>query len=100
MKKILILGAANDQLLLISKSKELGYYVIVCDRTTTNPGLKYVDKHYQVDYMDREVVLQIAKVEEVDGIISNSEVVMQNVAYVFEEFGLRGNTLESIRNIG
>ena len=100
MKKILILGAANDQLLLISKSKELGYYVIVCDRTTTNPGLKYVDKHYQVDYMDREVVLQIAKVEEVDGIISNSEVVMQNVAYVCEELGLRGNTLESIRNIG
>ena len=99
-EKILILGAANDQLLLISKSKELGYYVIVCDRTTTNPGLKYVDKHYQVDYMDREVVLQIAKVEEVDGIISNSEVVMQNVAYVCEELGLRGNTLESIRNIG
>ncbi len=43
---------------------------------------------------------KLQKVEEVDGIISNSEVVMQNVAYVCEELGLRGNTLESIRNIG
>ena len=99
MKRILILGAANDQLPLILKSKELGYYVIVCDRTTTNPGLKFVDKHYQVDYMDRETILKIAK-EQIDGVISNSELVMQNVAYVCEALGLRGNSLESIRNLG
>lgn len=100
MKRILILGAANDQLPLILKSKELGYYVIVCDRTTTNPGLKFVDKHYQVDYMDRETILKIAKEEQIDGVISNSELVMQNVAYVCEALGLRGNSLESIRNLG
>lgn len=100
MKKILILGAANDQLLLILKAKELGYYVVCCDRTTTNPGLEYVDKHFQIDYMDRNMVLQIAQDEKVDGIISNSEPVMQHVAYVCEQLGLRGNTLKSIRRIG
>ena len=100
MKRILILGAAADQISLIEKSKELGYYVIVCDRTTTNPGLKYADKHYQTDYMDRDAVLEVARKENIDGIISNSEAAMENVAYVSEALSLRGNTPDSVRSLG
>ena len=100
MKRILILGAAADQVSLIVKSKELGYYVIVCDRTTTNQGLKYADKHYQTDYMDKDAVLEVARKENIDGIISNSEAAMENVAYVSEALSLRGNTPDSVRSLG
>lgn len=96
MKKILILGASSNQLPLILKSKELGYIVIVCDRTDTNPGLKYVDKHYKVNFMEQETVLEIARKENVDGVISNSEPAMPVVAYISETLGLEGNSVESV----
>lgn len=99
-KRILILGAAADQVSLIVKSKELGYHVIVCDRTTTNPGLKYADKHYQIDYMDRDAVMEVAEKEHIDGIISNSEPAMVNVACISEALSLRGNTPDSVRSLG
>ena len=99
MRSILILGAANDQLPLILKAKELGYYVIVCDYTLTNPGLKFVDKHYHIDYMDRDAVLKVAESENIDGIVSNSEPVMQIVAYVSKKLGLRGNSVDSVKNV-
>ena len=35
--KILILGASNDQIKLIKMAKQLGYYVVDCDFTLTNP---------------------------------------------------------------
>ena len=82
--KILILGASNDQIKLIKMAKQLGYYVVDCDFTLTNPGLPFVDKHYQINYLDKDKVLKIAISEQVDGIISNSEQAMPIVAYVSE----------------
>ena len=96
-KKILILGAGDDQVPLIKVAKEFNLFVICCDYTTTNPGLPFVDKHYQVDYTDREAVLNIAKEEQIDGVISNSEAAMMNVAYVVEQLGLVGNSTQSVR---
>lgn len=94
--KILILGAANDQVKLISTAKRLGYFVVVCDFTTTNPGLSFVDKHYQVDYTNKDEVLAIARKENVGGVISNSELAMPIVAHVATQLNLIGNTPESI----
>lgn len=95
-KNILILGASNDQVPLIKTAKDLGYYVIVFDYTTTNPGLSFVDKHYQISYMERDEVLQASIENGIDGIISNSEPAMPIVAYVADKLGLVGNTTESI----
>lgn len=99
MKRLLILGAASDQVPLIISAKEEGYYVVVCDNTTTNPGLTMVDKHYQVSYMDKKEVLVVAKGEHIDGIISNSEPAMPVVAYISEELGLIGNKVCSIETL-
>lgn len=98
-KKILILGASLDQIKLIKTAKDQGYYVIDCDFTTNNPGLSLVDKHYQVDYLDKEKVLKIALDEGVIGIISNSEQAMPTVAYVSERLSLPGNTSTSIQQL-
>lgn len=95
-KKILILGGSYNQMPLIQAAKEEGYEVILCDWTTTNPGIALADKHYQVNAMDRDAVLQIAKQEKVDGVISNSEPMMSNVAYLSEQLGLVGNPESAI----
>ena len=95
-KKILLLGANNGQIQLIKAAKEEGYYVIVCDYTNDNPGLPFADKHYQVSYLDQEEVLSIAKEEQIDGVIGNTDPAMPMVAYIATQLGLIGNNPECI----
>lgn len=95
-KKILILGVGDAQLNLIKAAMEFGYYIVVCDLRDDREGSKLADRFYKVDYMDREAILEIAKKEKVDGVISNSEPAMLNVAYLSEQLGLPGNSMESI----
>lgn len=99
MKKILILGANEKQIQLIKAAKEEGYYVIVCDYTSDNPGISLADKHYQVSYLDLDVVLSIGIQEHIDGVIGNSDPAMPVVAYISSRLGLVGNSPESINKI-
>ena len=97
MKKLLVLGGSKAQVQLIEAAKNEGYSIVLCDFTTTNPGIALADRHYQVDFMDRESVLKIASSEGVSGVVSNSEAAMLNVAFISECLGLVGNKEESIR---
>ena len=99
LKKILILGGNIAQVPLIKASKTEGYHVVLVDYTTTNPGIALADTHYQVNFMDREKVLEIACHEQVQGVISNSEPAMPIVAYISEQLNLVGNTLESVSKL-
>ena len=96
MKKLLILGGAEAQVPLIQAAKNVGYYVVLCDWTTTNPGIRYADKHYQVSTLDREAVIRAAIEEKIDGVISNSEPAMRNVSYIANELHLRGNSVSGL----
>lgn len=98
-KKILILGAGDAQLNLLNTAQELGYYAIVCDMRSEMSASKLADQFYQINYMNREVILEIAKKEKIDGVISNSEPAMLNVAWLSQKLGLPGNTEESIKNL-
>ena len=49
--------------------------------------------------MDKELVLQAAVKEKIDGIISNSEPAMLVVAYVSETLNLVGNSTSSIQKL-
>lgn len=95
-KRILILGAGDAQLNLVRAAKEFEYYIIVCDMRDTMESSRLADKFYKINYMDRDAILEIAKKEEIDGVISNSEPAMLNVAYLSENLGLPGNSMESI----
>ena len=99
MKKLLVLGGAEAQVPIIQAAKKEGYYVVLCDWTTTNPGIKYADQHYQVSTLDRDVVMKVAIEEKVDGVISNSEPAMLNVSYIAEELNLRGNSASALETL-
>ena len=99
MKKLLILGGAEAQVPIIQAAKKEGYYVVLCDWTTTNPGIKYADKHYQVSTLDRDAVIRVAIKEKIDGVISNSEPAMLNVSYIAEELHLRGNSVSGLESL-
>ena len=98
-KKLMILGAGDAQLNLIKESKALGYTTIVCDMRPNLEGSKIADKYYQIDYMNLEGVYNIAVDEKIDGVISNSEPAMVNVAFISQKLGLIGNSVESIETL-
>ena len=98
MKKILIVGGGQGQLPLIKAAKNEGYYTIICDFAGEKcPGAKYADKICNVSTRDVEAVYEVAKNEQIDGIISNSEPSMLCVTEVGERLGLIGNRLKSIQ---
>ena len=98
-KKLLILGAGGAQLELIKESMALGYITIVCDMRPNMEGSLIADTYYQVDYMDLDKVYAIAVNEKIDGIISNSEPAMINVAFISQKLNLVGNSVESIESL-
>ena len=99
MKRLLVLGAGNAQLNLIKESKKLGYYTIVCDIRPEMEGSKIADKYYQTDYMNLSEVYEIALKERIDGVVSNSEPAMVNVAWIANQLQLVGNRVECIETL-
>ena len=99
MKKLMILNGSLFQVPLIKAAREEGYYTIVCDRTTTNPGIKLADKHYQLSVLDFDAVLEAAQKEHIDGIISNYEYSMPVVAKISEILHLQGNPESAVKLI-
>ena len=60
-KKILLLGGSAQQVIAIKTAKELGYYTVLCDYLSDNPGQFVADKYYNASTTDVEAVYQIAK---------------------------------------
>lgn len=96
MKKLMILGGAENQMQLIEAAKRENYYVVVCDYADECPGKALADCYRQVSIIDKEAVLACAREEKIDGVLSNSERAMTVVAYVSEKLGLVGNSEQSI----
>ena len=99
MRKLLVLGGTYGQVPLIEAAKKEGYGVVLVDYTDDHPGIPLSDKHYQVSYMDRDAVLEIARQEDVAGVISNAEAAMPIVAYISEKRNLVGNPWESVLRV-
>lgn len=91
MKKVIILGAGVYQVPLIKKAKSMGVYTIVVSYKGNYPGFKYADKVYYEDTTDIEKVLEIAKSEKIDGIVTTgTDVPVVTIGKVADELGLNG----------
>ena len=98
MKKILMLGGSTSQVCAIKKAKEMGYYVIICDYLSDNPGQYVADEFYLVSTTDKEKVLELAKTLDLDAVVCYaSDPAAETAAYVCEHLGLPTNPYESVR---
>ena len=101
MKKILLLGGSAQQLVAIKAAKELGYYTIVCDYLPDNPGQYEADKFYATSTTDIEAVYEIAKEEQINGILAYaSDPAALPAAIVAEKLGLPTNPAKSVEILG
>ena len=97
MKKILLLGGSAQQVVAIETAKRLGYYTVLCDYLTDNPGQYHADKFYLVSTTDKEAVLKVAKEEKINGVLAYaSDPAAPTAAYVAEKMGLPGNPYDSV----
>lgn len=93
-KNLLILGASSLQVALINKSQELGFNTIVLDLNPDAPGVGIADEFYEVSTIDAEKVLEIARQKNIVGIVTTSDFPVQVVAYVSEQMGLSGLSVD------
>lgn len=97
MKKILLLGGSEQQIIAIETAKKLGYFTILCDFLSDNPGQFHADRFYLISTTDKEEVLKIARNEQIDGILAYaSDPAAPTAAYVAEKMGLPGNPYNSV----
>ncbi|MBR6981964.1 MAG: ATP-grasp domain-containing protein [Ruminococcus sp.] len=97
MKKIMLLGGSAQQVIAIDTAKHLGYYTVLCDYLSDNPGQYSADKFYLASTTDMELILKIAKEEGIDGIVAYaSDPAAPTAAYVAEKLSLPGNPHDSV----
>lgn len=96
MKKLMILGASVLQVPAIIKARDMGVYTIAVDMNPDAEGFSYADKSIVVSTTDTEGVLEEAKKNDIDGIMTiASDRPMRTVAKVVEELGLNGVTQDT-----
>lgn len=97
MKKILLLGGSAQQIIAIDAAKKLGYYTVLCDYLTDNPGQYHADRFYLVSTIDKEAVLKVAEDEKIDGVLAYaSDPAAPTAAFVAEKLGLPTNPFDSV----
>ena len=89
MKKLLLLGGSRYLLPVIEAAHKLGLYVITCDYLPENIAHKYSDEYINVSIIDKEKVLETAKANKIDGIMSfATDPGVTTAAYVAEKMNL------------
>lgn len=94
MKKILILGAGEMQIPVIQKVNEMGHESIALDYDEKAGGFEYAQKKYVVSSTDAEKVLEVAKKENVDAILTTSDYPVNVVAKVCKILNLHAMSPE------
>ena len=69
--RLLILGSMGEFVQLVKKSKERGYYTIVCDNYPDGPARTFADEDYVIPVTATEEIAQLCKEKAVDGIITS-----------------------------
>lgn len=101
MKKILLLGGSAQQVVAIKTAKKLGYYTVLCDYLSDNPGQYVADKYYNVSTTNVDAVYEVAKKEQVSGILPYaSDPAALPAAIVAERLGLPTNPSKSVEVLG
>ena len=96
-KTLLLLGGSKQQVVAIETAKRLGYRTVLCDYLPDNPGQFVADTFYQESTTDRAKMLEIARRENVSGVLAySSDPAAPIAACVAETLGLPTNPLASV----
>ena len=72
-KKLLVISSDGNDITFVDAARELGAYVICCDRYTDHrrsPAKELADEAWDIDYSDTATVAERCKKEHIDGVIA------------------------------
>ncbi len=72
-KKILFLGGFPQMIDIVKKAKDMGLYTIVVDMDPNSPAKKLSDKSYDVSTNEIERLVEICKINKIDGVFNGFE---------------------------
>ncbi len=97
IKKILLLGGSYGQFPAIHEAKKRGYFIILCDYLTDNPGQYLADLYIPASTTDTDAILAIAIEHQIDAILGYaSDPAALTAAIVGKKLGLPSNPPSSI----
>ena len=97
-KTLLLLGGSAAQVAAIEAAGRAGYRTVLCDYLPDNPGRLVADSFHQVSTTDPVAVLEVARAEDVDGVVAySSDPAAPTAAYVADAMGLPGVPYEVAR---
>src|SRR5919204_1273276 len=86
VQTVLFVGAGRHQRRAIARARELGLRVVAVDRDPEAPGLSVADAGQVVDFRDVEAVIEVARRQAVDGVLTvSADRAVPVVAAVAEE---------------
>ena len=87
--RLLILGTLGEFVQLVQKSRDKGYYTIVCDGYPDGPARKFADEAYQIPVTDTERIAELCREKEIDGIITSfSDLLLECMVKIADRAGL------------
>ena len=97
-ERIAVLGANEPLIPFYRQAKALGYEIIGIATENGAVCKKYCDRFYPVSFADKDVVVDVCRRENVDGIISFSlESALPTAVYVAQKLGLVSNSEECLK---
>lgn len=91
MKTVMILGGFASEVPVIKRARQMGYNVVVVDRSEHVPGFEVdgvIAEHESI--ADKNKVLELAQKHHIDGILSSVDAGVRPAAYVAKVMGLPG----------
>jgi len=90
-KRILIVGAGEWQVPMITKAQSMGLEVLATDKNPSAPGLKLADVGEVIDTIDINKTLKLAEDSHVDAVATMAtDYAVPTVAYIAEKLSLTG----------
>lgn len=88
MKKLLVLGGDHFTIPVVEAAHKQGYYVTTCDYLPDNVAHKVSDEYVNFSTTDKEGILEWAKNNHIDGIVTFTDSGVITTAYVQHHLGL------------
>lgn len=98
MKKLLVLGGDHFTIPVVEAAHKQGYYVITCDYLPDNVAHKVSDEYVNFSTIDKEGILEWAKQNPIDGVVTFTDSGVVTTAYLQHHLGLpQIGPLESVK---
>lgn len=88
MKKLLILGGDHFTIPVVEAAHKQGYYVITCDYLPDNVAHKHSDEFINYSTTDKEGILEWAKKNPIDGVVTFTDSGVVTTVYLQHHLGL------------